>query len=131
VGQVLKIPYPTPNPAQSSAYSSAELSAFPKYIVQPDDTLEKIAESYNVSAEEIRQANDMPDNTVVTDSALIIPITRLEGERGIVQFQIYEKPDGRRRTSYTFFSERDQTSWVNLRRCRNSQLSHQNLGDSA
>jgi LysM repeat protein len=61
VGQHLKIPYPAPASAQSSAYSSAELSAFPVYIVQADDTLEKIAESYNVSPEEIIQANDMPN----------------------------------------------------------------------
>ena len=108
-GQVLKITYPTPNSAQSSAYSSAELSAFPVYIVQPDDTLEKIAQSYNVSPEEIMQANGMPNATVVTDSALIIPITRLEGERGVVNVRIFEKPDGRQRTSYTFVTERDQT----------------------
>ncbi|RPJ26988.1 MAG: LysM peptidoglycan-binding domain-containing protein [Chloroflexi bacterium] len=109
VGQVLKIPYPMPAPGQSSAYSSAELSAFPIYIVQPDDTLAKIAEMYNVSPKEIMQANSMPDATVVTDSALIIPVTRLEGERGIVEVRIYAKPDGQQRTSYTFATERDQT----------------------
>jgi LysM repeat protein len=100
------VPFPTVTPTQPSIYTSEELSVFPTYIVQPNDTLEKIAESYNVSAEEIRQANDMPDNnTAGAGSALIIPTTRLEGERGVVTVQIYEKPDGRQRTSYTFITE--------------------------
>lgn len=100
------VPFPTATPTQPAADSSAELSAIPKYIVQPNDTLESIAQSFRVSAEEIRQANDMPDNnTVVTGSTLIIPITRLEGERGAVTVRIYEKPDGRQRTSYTFVME--------------------------
>jgi hypothetical protein len=32
----------------------------------------------------------------------------LDGERGVVQVQLYEKPDGRQRTQYTFTSEKDQ-----------------------
>ncbi len=109
VGQHLMIPYPTPTSGQSSAYSSAELASFPSYTVQPDDTLAKIAESYNVSVDDIVQANSLPNNnTVVTGSTLIIPITRLEGERGVVNVQVYEKPDGRQRTSYTFATERYQ-----------------------
>lgn len=108
------VPFPTATPIQQSAYSSAELSGFPQYIVQSGDTLEQIAASYNVSVEDIMQANGLPDTQVAVDSMLIIPTTRLEGDRGIVNVQIYQKPDGRQRTSYTFISERDQ-SYFQLR----------------
>jgi len=103
------VPFPTVTPAQPSAYSSAELSAFPKYMVQSGDTLQKIAAAYNVSAEDILQANGMSDPLIAVGSTLIIPTTRLEGERGVVDVQVFAKPDGRQRTSYTFVTERDQT----------------------
>ncbi len=103
------VPFPTATPAQPSAYSSAELSAFPKYIVQPGDTLQKIAASYNVSAEDILQANGMSNPLIAVGSTLIIPTIRLEGEHGVVNVQIFEKPDGRQRTSYTFATEKDHS----------------------
>ncbi|MBN2117962.1 MAG: LysM peptidoglycan-binding domain-containing protein [Anaerolineales bacterium] len=101
------VPFPTAAPS-SSAHNSAESSAFPKYIVRDGDTLQEIAASYNISAEEILQANGMTDPQIAVGSVLIIPVTRLEEERGTVDVQVFEKPDGRRRTSYTFVSERDQ-----------------------
>ena len=106
------IPFPTSTPVQGS-YSPAELAGFLRYIVQPDDTLASIAAAYNVSAEDIMRANSMPDSTVYSGAQLVIPGVprdmQIDGERGIVRVQMYEKPNGKQRTSYIFISAEDQS----------------------
>lgn len=61
------------------------------------------------------RANYMPDSTVDTGMQLVIPgvpsPTRLDGERGIVRVEMYEKPNGKQRTRYVFISEKDQSSY--------------------
>lgn len=106
------IPFPTPVPTQPE-YSPAELAGFLKYTVKPNDTLEFIAATFNVSSEDIARANNMTDSTVNTGWQLVIPgvpgATRLDRARGMVRVQIYKKPNGTQRTHYMFFSEADQS----------------------
>ena len=108
------VPIPTSTPAQAG-YSYAELAGFLQYIVQPDDTLASIAAAYHVSEEDIRQVNYMPDSTVYAGMQLVLPgvpgPTRLDGERGIVRVEMYEKQNGKQRTRYVFISEKDQSSY--------------------
>ncbi|RPI90880.1 MAG: LysM peptidoglycan-binding domain-containing protein [Chloroflexi bacterium] len=104
--------FPTVEPTPSG-YSPEELAGFLQYTVQPGDTLEKIADSHNVAAEDIVRANDMQDTLIVVGSTLILPVTHLEAERGIVQVQIFENSEGRQRTQYLFFSENE--SYYQLR----------------
>jgi LysM repeat protein len=108
------VPIPFPSPIQP-AYSAAELAGFLRYTVQAGDTLQQIAAKYNVSVEDIMSANYMQDASICIGCPLVIPgvpgPTRLDGERGIVQVMIYEKPDGRQRTQYVFLSEKDLSSY--------------------
>ncbi|CAH2215377.1 D-alanyl-D-alanine carboxypeptidase family protein [Tepidibacter aestuarii] len=43
------------------------------YIVQPKDTLFKISKSYNITIKELKDANQLMDNTIHTGQTLIIP----------------------------------------------------------
>jgi hypothetical protein len=105
------IPFPTAMPA-SEGYSPAELASFLPYKVQQGDTLSQIAATYNVSVDEIVKVNHLTDTAIFVGQTLVIPgipgPTRLDGQRGTVMVNIYEKPDGRRRSEYTFASEKDQ-----------------------
>ena len=108
------IPFPTATPVQSgSEYTAAKLASFIRYTVQDGDTLGSIASAYNVSISELCRVNNLSDNNVIgTGWVLIIPgvtgPTRLDGEEGTMQVQIFQKPDGRLREAYTFISKKDQ-----------------------
>jgi len=105
------MPFPTATPAQPG-YTPAELASFLRYTVQPNDTLSSIAANFNVSIEDIKRVNNMPDETVYLGIQIVIPgvlaPTRVDGEHGTVVVTIYQKPDGRQRTQYIFLSEKDQ-----------------------
>ncbi|MFT3896069.1 MAG: LysM peptidoglycan-binding domain-containing protein [Anaerolineales bacterium] len=105
------IPFPTAT-SVSEGYSPAELAGFLTHKVQEGDTLGQIAATYNVSVDEIVDVNYLSDTSIFVGQYLVIPgvpgPTRLDGERGTVMVNIYEKPDGRRRTEYTFAAEKDQ-----------------------
>ncbi len=80
VGQVLKIPYPTATPLPpptrtlepAEATRAACLTA--RYTVQANDTLSSIAANYNVPMEAIRVYNNLPTDTVLLGTTLIIPL---------------------------------------------------------
>jgi len=105
------IPFPTAI-STGERYSPAELASFLTHKVQEGDTLSQIAATYNVSVDEILKVNNLTDTSIFVGQHLVIPgvpgPTRLDGERGTVMVNIYEKPDGRRRTEYSFLSEKDQ-----------------------
>jgi LysM repeat protein len=109
------IPFPTATPVQSgSEYTAAELASFIRYTVKDGDTLGAIASAYNVSMSELSRVNNLSDNNAIAVGwVLIIPgvsgPTRLDGEEGTMQVQIFQKPDGRLREAYTFISKKDQT----------------------
>ena len=109
------IPFPTATPVQpGSEYTAAELASFIRYTVQPDDTLGSIASAYNVSLSELNRVNNLTDeNMIAVGWVLVIPgvpgPTRLDGEEGSMQVQIFAKPDGRQREAYTFISQKDQS----------------------
>lgn len=109
------IPFPTSTPVQTGAdYTPAEIASFIRYTVQDGDTLGSIASAYNVSISELNRVNHLSDDNVIAVGwTLIIPgVTgpmQLDGEEGMMQVQIFEKPDGRLREAYTFISKADQT----------------------
>jgi LysM repeat protein len=107
-------PIPIPTPTQPT-YSAAELAGFLRYTVQAGDTLQQIAAKYNVSVEDILHANYIQEESLCIGCSLVIPGVpgpiHLDGERGIVQVMIYEKPDGRQRTQYMFTPEKDPASY--------------------
>ncbi len=80
VGQVLKIPYPTATPPPpptktlepAEATKAACLTA--SYTVQANDTLSSIAANYNVPMEAIRAYNNLPTDTVLLGTTLLIPL---------------------------------------------------------
>jgi LysM repeat protein len=104
------IPFPEPGASQP-AYSQAELASFLRYTVKEGDTLSQIAERYNVSMDEIKSANYLQDESIFIGQLLTIPgvpgPTRLDGAEGIVQVQIFQKPDGRMREQYVLLTKDD------------------------
>ncbi|HSA99050.1 MAG TPA: LysM peptidoglycan-binding domain-containing protein, partial [Anaerolineales bacterium] len=111
------VPFPTAIVPQHK-YSRAEIASFLRYTIQPGDTLEQIAQTYNVPVEDLMTVNYLTDSTLYPDSQITIPgvpgPTRLDGERGIVDFRVYVKPDGRQRTQYGFAGEKDPTTDIEL-----------------
>jgi LysM repeat protein len=104
------VPFPTATPTQPSIYTPEELSIFPAYIVQEGDTCGGLAASFGVSVQSIVDTNNLSATCILSvGDILTIPTTRLDGERGLVRVQIYERPDGRQRTSYTFITENSQS----------------------
>jgi len=98
------VPFPTATPAQPSE----ELSVPPTYTVREGDTCAGIGISFGISIQSLIDANNLSANCIISvGQTLTIPttLTRMEGERGVVTVQIYAKPDGRQRTSYTFITE--------------------------
>lgn len=106
------LPFPTATPTGPS-YSVAELASFLRYTVQEGDTLIGIAATHNVSVNDLIRANNLVGQSISIGQVLTLPgvpgSTHIDGERGTVQVQIYEKPNGTRRTQYSFFSEKDGT----------------------
>jgi LysM repeat protein len=104
------IPFPTATPA-GTTYSPKELASFLRYTVKEGDTVSAIAQTYGTTPEKIIEANNLDGGVLMVGTTLVIPgvpgTTHFDGERGTVQVQIYEKPNGTRRTQYTFLSEKD------------------------
>ena len=99
------VPFPTR--VTGKQYSAAELAGFATYTVQAGDTLSSIAVKYNINLADLMTANTITDPSVIGVGWQIrlpgIPgPTRVDGTEGIVVAQIYQKPDGRERTIYTF-----------------------------
>jgi LysM repeat protein len=122
------IPFPTATLAMpGTTYTIAELASFQKHPVQEGDTLDSIAAAYNVSVDDLARVNNISDASMVgagwvlTIPGVAGPI-QLDGEEGIMQVQIFEKPDGRLREAYTFISTKDQTYYevtgINLEELR-------------
>lgn len=108
------IPFPTATPVQGTQYTPAEIASFLRYTVQEGDTLGSIASKHSVSVSELNRVNNLSDeNVIAVGWVLIIPgvsgPTRIDGEEGVMQVQLFEKPDGRQREAYTFIGKIDQT----------------------
>ena len=112
------IPFPTATPVQQGTeYTAAELASFIRYTVQEGDTLGSIASNFNVSMRELSRVNNLSDDNVIAVGwTLIIPgvsgPSRMDGEEGVMQVQLFEKPDGRQREAYTFIGKKDQTYYL-------------------
>lgn len=108
------LPFPTATAAApGTTYTAAELASFQKHTVQDGDTLFSIAATYNISVDELQRVNNITDASMIAVGwVLTIPglagPTQLDGEEGMMQVQIFEKPDGRMREAYTFISKNDQ-----------------------
>jgi LysM repeat protein len=79
-GQSLLIPHPTPTPGPTPTLDPGEPTLTPApyllYTVRTGDTLSTIAENYpGVSVDDIRRANNIPEDTVTIrpDQVLVIP----------------------------------------------------------
>ncbi len=109
------IPFPTATAnVTGPTYTAAELASFEKHTVEDGDTLLSIAVTYNVPVDELQRVNNITDESMIAVGwVLTIPgvagPTQLDGEEGMLQVQIFEKPDGRLREAYTFISTKDQT----------------------
>jgi LysM repeat protein len=81
-----------------------------EYIVKEGDTLITIAHAYNITIDELMQANNLTDPVIYIDQKLIIPSEagqlsigqHIERFRGIIVINIYRKPDGSQRVEYRF-----------------------------
>lgn len=106
------IPFPTATP-MGTVYTPQELASFLRYTVKEGDTVLAIAQMYGITPEKIFEANNLNGGVLMVGTTLVIPgvpgPTHIDGERGTVQVQIYEKPNGTRRTVYSFSSEKDGT----------------------
>jgi LysM repeat protein len=104
------IVFPTATPV-GITYSEAEIASFLRYTVQTNDTLTSIAASYNVSTDDLMRVNNLTDSTIFTGEILVLPgvpgPTRVDGEHGTVLVTNFQKPDGRKRTQYTFLTDKD------------------------
>lgn len=82
VGQVLKIPYPTPTippPATNTPQpdiATKEACETVVITVQDGDTLSSIAANYAVSSEDIKEYNGLTTDNVFLGSTLVIPLCR-------------------------------------------------------
>ncbi len=78
-GQNLLIPPPTPTPGPTLTLRPDEPTSTPapyiSYTVKSGDTLSTIAEQYGVPMDDIRQANEIPQDseTIKADQVLVIP----------------------------------------------------------
>ena len=87
-GQVLMVPQPTPtaSPQPTATLSDAEKTDIAcetiNYTVEANDTLSSIADLYNVSMATIREYNGLPNDTVLEDQILLIPLCLREPTPG-------------------------------------------------
>ncbi len=78
-GATLLIPPPTPTPGPTPTSKPGEPTQTPSpyilYTVRSGDTLSTIAEEYNISVADLREANDIPANSesIQADQVLTIP----------------------------------------------------------
>ncbi len=68
IGQILKVPYTKPTPTTKSTSSGGGIV----HVVAPKETMFSISKAYNVSMEEIRQWNNLPDNNLSIGQELTI-----------------------------------------------------------
>lgn len=108
------VPFPTATPMPVPAIDENTL----RYIVQEGDTLERIANSYGMTAEQLQQANGLSDPNLSIGQSIAIPGTtappQLEGARGIVNVTIYTSEDGTQRAEYAFNSTDPQNPYMIL-----------------
>jgi len=87
-GQLLIVPQPTPtaSPQPTATLSDAEKTEIAcdtiSYLVEANDTLSSIADTYNVSMTTIREYNGLANDTVFEDQTLIIPLCLREPTPG-------------------------------------------------
>ena len=80
VGQVLKVPYPTPTPkppdtaVPNEATQTADACEKVPYTVQANDTLSSIAASYNVPQDAIKFYNGLASDNVFLGGIIIVPL---------------------------------------------------------
>lgn len=88
IGQIIKIPYPTPTPLPAATNTlepaKATQAACEKvvYTVQANDTLASIAANYAVPAEAIKNFNGLPTDTVYLGMPITIPLCEREATPG-------------------------------------------------
>ncbi len=88
VGQVIKVPKPTPTPLPAATNTlepaAATLAACEKviYTVQANDTLASIAANYAVPSDAIKNYNGLPTDTVYLGMPLTIPLCEREATPG-------------------------------------------------
>lgn len=108
------VPFPTATPMPVPAIDENTL----RYVVQEGDTLERIANSYGLTAEQLQQANGLSDPNITIGQSIAIPGTsappQLEGARGTVSVTIYTSEDGTQRAEYAFNSSDPQNPYMIL-----------------
>jgi LysM repeat protein len=89
--------------------------------VQENDTAASIASNFGISVEELRQANDLPENNLIfVGQTLFIPGQqeenpivgrRFEGQRGTLVITTYGQSDGSSREEFTFVMKNEGGSF--------------------
>jgi len=105
------VPLPTPQAIQDTDPGMSQ------YIVQEGDTLSGIAETHEITVDELMQANSLNETTIFIGQTLLIPGAqeetsligqKLDGLRGILTVTITNKQDGSQSVDYRLqVEERD------------------------
>jgi LysM repeat protein len=97
------MPLPTPFPEADSPSGAV-------HAVQNGETLSSIAAIYGTTVEELMTLNGLTEEVIFDGQLILVPILesellqlgqRIEGQRGLLNVYIFNKPDGSQRTEYT------------------------------
>ncbi len=125
------VPFPTP----TQVPTPIDDPNAQRYVVQEGDTLFRIAEIFNVSPEELMQANGIAGQNIQVGQTLIIPPamkpTRLDGVRGMSIVNVFTKADGGQRVEYGFLSDKFEIPYMVLEGENLQSLQHYNNVDSS
>jgi LysM repeat protein len=86
-----------------------------QYIVKEGDTLNMIAQTFGITAEELMQINGMTEPALFVGQTLIVPNSHsseqnLEDLRGFLSIAIHKKADGTESKEYSLVINKDQTT---------------------
>ncbi|HEX2996657.1 MAG TPA: LysM domain-containing protein, partial [Anaerolineales bacterium] len=110
----------TPVPFSTSSAQTGANSGATAYVVRDGDTLGSIAYKFGVSVAELKQANGIGDDGIISvGQPLVIPPPptpeslvgkRFEKQRGILIITLYPQPDGSSKHAFAFSSKNEDGS---------------------
>jgi Uncharacterized protein conserved in bacteria len=67
--------------AQNTAYAAVAAQPYVKYTIQPGDSLYKISNAYGIPVDNLKSANNMSSDMIITGKTLNIPITQASTQK--------------------------------------------------